>query len=47
MKYGLIVKEGSREELTAEKSLTELYLELYAPPVPAAPAAVKEVAADA
>ena len=48
MKYGMIVREGSREELTAEKSLTELYLEIYAPPVPAAPAAVvKEVPADA
>ncbi len=47
MKYGLIVKEGSREELTADKSLTDLYLELYAPPVPAVrAAAAKEVPAD-
>ena len=30
MKYGTVVLEGSREELTAEKSLTELYLEIYA-----------------
>ncbi len=45
MKYGLIVKEGSLQEITAEKSLTDVYMELYAPPVPAMPA--KEVAADA
>ncbi|MBQ3486209.1 MAG: ABC transporter ATP-binding protein [Clostridia bacterium] len=43
MKYGTIVKEGSREELTAEKSLTDLYLELYAPPAPPVRPSVKEV----
>ena len=37
MKYGMVVREGSREELTAEKSLTDVYLELFAPPAPAAP----------
>ena len=45
MKYGTIVREGSREELTRDKSLTELYLEIYAPPVTASPAG--EVAANA
>ena len=40
MKNGMIVATGSRDELTAEKSLKDLYLELYAPPslAPQAPA---------
>lgn len=32
MRNGQIVKEGSRTELTAEKSLKDLYLEIYASP---------------
>ena len=51
MKHGAVVKAGSRSELTQEKSLTDLYLEIFAPPAvsePApAPAAVVEVPADA
>ncbi|MBQ2954381.1 MAG: ATP-binding cassette domain-containing protein [Clostridia bacterium] len=57
MKHGEVALQGIRSELTQEKSLTELYLELYAPPAEpaaavavsaAAPAAVaEEVAGDA
>lgn len=45
MRNGQIVKEGSRTELTAEKSLKELYLEIYAPAAPSGNAAAEEVAA--
>lgn len=45
MRNGQIVREGSRAELTEEKSLKELYLEIYSAPVGGASA--KEVAADA
>lgn len=45
MKQGAVVRAGSREELTQEKSLTDVYLEIYAPPVAAG--ASGEVAADA
>ena len=31
MKNGTIVKAGSREELTAEESLTQVYLDIFAP----------------
>ncbi len=31
MKQGSIVRQGSREELTAEKSLTDIYIEIFAP----------------
>lgn len=31
MRYGEIVKAGSREELTAEESLTQIYLDIFAP----------------
>lgn len=41
MKNGAVVMAGSRSELTQEKSLTDVYLEIYAP------AASGEVAADA
>ncbi len=45
MKNGVIVKEGPMNALTSEQSLTDMYMQIYAPPLPAAPA--KEVAADA
>lgn len=47
MRNGQIVKEGSRAELTAEKSLKDLYLEIYAGPADVDSAPVKGVAADA
>ena len=47
MKYGMVVKTGSRAELTAEKSLTELYLEVYAPPKSAVGALQEGVTAGA
>ncbi len=40
MKDGRIVKAGSMQEITAEKSLTDVYMDVYAAPA-------KEVAADA
>ena len=42
MRHGQIVKQGERSELTQEKSLTDVYLELYAPP----PAPVPQAAAE-
>ena len=31
MRQGEIVRQGSREELTAEESLTQIYLDIFAP----------------
>ena len=45
MRNGQIVKEGSRTELTAEKSLKDLYLEIYASPAAVDSAPEKGVAA--
>lgn len=44
MKNGVVVRHGSREELTKEKSLTDMYLEIFAP---GADAPAGEVTADA
>ena len=43
MKNGTVVKECSRAELAAEKSLIDLYLELYASPAAASAAPVQGV----